>query len=92
MQATIAIGMRCWSETASPTDERSPNAAEPVRAPEDLDRWVNMWVAVKDGKVITAAYNSHDLVRQVIEMGPNATGAVAQFVPKRTDAVVIGVG
>lgn len=58
----------------------------------DLDRWVGMWVAVKDREVIAAAYNSRDLVPRVRELGPRGEGAVAQFVPPRSDAVVIGVG
>ena len=65
---------------------------EPVRRDPSLDRWVGMWVAVKDGEVIAAAYNSRDLVPKVIEMGPAGKGAVAQFVPQRTEDIVIGVG
>jgi hypothetical protein len=51
-----------------------------------------MWVAVKDGKVIAAAHNSRDLVPMVKELGEAGHGAVAQFVPPRTDEIVIGVG
>jgi hypothetical protein len=51
-----------------------------------------MWVAVKDGEVIAAAHNSRDLVPMVREKGPAGQGAVAQFVPQRSDEIVIGVG
>jgi len=65
---------------------------EPERALPGLDKWSGMWVAVKDGKVIAAAYNSRDLVPMVKELGEAGRGAVAQFVPPRTDEIVIGVG
>jgi hypothetical protein len=51
-----------------------------------------MWVAVKDGKVIAAAYNSRDLVPEVRKLGEDGHGAVAQFVPPHTDEIVIGIG
>ena len=57
-----------------------------------LDKWAGMWIAVKDGKVIAAAYNSRDLVPMVKELGEAGRGAVAQFVPPRSDDIVIGVG
>lgn len=46
--------------------------------------WAGMWIAVKDGKVIAAAYNSRDLVPAVRKLGEAGHGAVAQFVPPRT--------
>jgi hypothetical protein len=70
----------------------SPRNVVPIRRDPELDRWVGMWIAVKDGEVVAAAYNSGELVRKVIEMGPKAEGAVAQFVPQRQDSIVIGVG
>jgi hypothetical protein len=51
-----------------------------------------MWIAVKDGKVIAAASNSHELVPQVRAIGEAGRGAIAQYVPERTDEIVIGVG
>jgi len=51
-----------------------------------------MWVAIKDGEVIAAAHNSRDLVPAVRSKGAKGEGAVAQFVPRRTDDIVIGVG
>ena len=51
-----------------------------------------MWVAVKDGEVIAAAYNSRDLVPEVRKLGEAGHGAVAQFVPPHSDEIVIGVG
>lgn len=74
------------------TSPRKVPRVEPVRRDPGLDHWVGMWVAVKDGRVIAAAYNSRDLVPKVIEMGPAGKGAVAQFVPQPTDDIVIGVG
>lgn len=68
------------------------NAVQPVRRPDYLDGWVGMWIAVKDGEVIAAAYNSRDLVPMVREKGPAGEGAVAQYVPSRSDDIVIGVG
>lgn len=71
---------------------RSSGAFDPERRLPGLEAYEGMWVAVKDGQVIVGAYNSGDLVRQLIEKGPAAEGAVAQFVPRREDAIVIGVG
>lgn len=71
-------------------DKRVP--VEPVRRLADLDRWEGMWVAVKDGKVIAAAHNSRDLVPKLVEMGPAGRGAVAQYVPRPSDTIVVGVG
>jgi len=51
-----------------------------------------MWVAVKDGEVIAAAHNSRDLVPEVRSKGEKGRGAVAQFVPHRSDDIMIGVG
>ena len=65
---------------------------EPERRPEGIDGWAGLWVAVKDGKVIAAAENSRELVARVRSKGPSAAGAVAQYVPQRTEDIVIGVG
>jgi hypothetical protein len=65
---------------------------EPERRPEGIDRWAGLWVAVLDGKVIAAEESSLNLVATVRRMGPSAAGAVAQYVPRRTDDIVIGVG
>jgi hypothetical protein len=71
---------------------RPGDRVEPVRQPEGLDRWAGLWVAVKDGTVVAAAETSHALVKKVTELGPQARGAVAQFVPEPSDAIVIGMG
>lgn len=65
---------------------------EPEHALPDLERWAGMWVAVKDGEVVAAAHNSRDLVPEVRKLGEAGYGAVAQFVPRHTDEIVIGVG
>lgn len=70
----------------------SSRSVEPIRRDPGLDRWIGMWVAVKDGEVIAAAHNSNELVKMVIELGARGSGAVAQFVPSRQDSIVIGVG
>lgn len=69
-----------------------PKRVQPERALPDLERWVGMWIAVKDGKVVAAAHNSRDLVPEVTALGEAGRGAVAQYVPERTDEIVIGVG
>ena len=69
----------------------APKRVEPERRPEGIDRWAGLWVAVKDGKVIAAAESSRELVAAV-RRGPSAAGAVAQYVPQRTEDIVIGVG
>jgi hypothetical protein len=67
---------------------------EPKRRLPDLDRFVGLWVAVKDGKVIAAASTSLELVDALAKVRPvgAARGAVAQYVPRPTDQVTIGVG
>jgi hypothetical protein len=67
---------------------------EPERRLPELDQYEGLWVAVKDGKVITAAPTSLELVRALHELRPAGAGegAVAQYVPMPTDEVVIGVG
>ena len=65
---------------------------EPERRLPDLDRWEGCWIAVKGGQVIAAAHNSRDLVPKLQEMGEAGRGAVAQYVPRRTENIVIGVG
>jgi hypothetical protein len=70
--------------------ERKP--VEPQRRLPDLDRWEGLWVAVKDGEVIAAGNSSNELVRTLVGMGPAGRGAVAQYVPRRSDTIVVGVG
>jgi hypothetical protein len=64
----------------------------PVPHLAELDRWVDHWVAVKGGTVIAAAKSSRDLAYRLREMGPQAKGAVMQYVRPNTDGYVIGVG
>jgi hypothetical protein len=78
-----------WARTRG-TAERKP--LEPERQLPDLERWEGLWVAIKNGKVIAAAHNSRELVPQLVEMGEAGRGAVAQYVPRRSDTVAIGVG
>lgn len=67
---------------------------EPERRLPELDNWVGLWVAVKDGKVIAAAPTSLELVDALHKLRPVGAGrgAVAQYVPEPTDYVMIGVG
>jgi hypothetical protein len=67
---------------------------EPERRLPELDRWVGLWVAVKDGKVIAAAPTSLELVDALHKLRPVGAGrgAVAQYVPEPTDRIMIGVG
>ncbi len=67
---------------------------EPERRLPELDQFVGLWVAVKDGKVIAAASTSLELVDALHKLRPVGAGrgAVAQYVPKPTDQIMIGVG
>lgn len=73
---------------------RRPEPMEPVRRLPELDNWVGLWVAVKDGKVIAAASTSLELVDALHKLRPAGVGkgAVAQYVPRPTDEIMIGVG
>jgi hypothetical protein len=67
---------------------------EPERRLPELDNWIGLWVAVKDGKVIAAAATSLELVDALHKLRPVGvgTGAVAQYVPRPTGEIMIGVG
>jgi hypothetical protein len=67
---------------------------EPERRSPELDRFAGLWVAVKDGKVIAAAGSSVDLVKELNKLRPVGAGrgAVAQYVPRPSDSITIGVG
>jgi hypothetical protein len=65
---------------------------EPERRLPALDGWEGYWVAVLDGKVIAAAHSSRELVSELFRKGPAAREAIAQYVPQRSDTIVIGVG
>jgi hypothetical protein len=67
---------------------------EPERRLPELDNYVGLWVAVKDGKVIAAASTSLELVDALHKLRPVGAGrgAVAQYVPRPTDQIMIGVG
>lgn len=69
-----------------------PREVEPERLPEAIKGWEGHWVALRDGKVVAAAHNPHELVAKIHEMGPAADGAVARYVPHRSDSIIIGVG
>lgn len=67
---------------------------QPERGPAELygPEFAGKWVAVKNGTVIACANNARELVPQLHQMGAKARGAVAQYVPYRSDAIMIGVG
>jgi hypothetical protein len=69
-----------------------PRRQEPERRLPALDGWEGYWVAVKDGEIVAAAHSSRDLVRQLVEKGPTYRDAVAQYVPRPSEEIVIGVG
>jgi hypothetical protein len=73
---------------------RRTEPMEPERRLAELDNWVGLWVAVKDGEVIAAASTSLDLVDAIHKLRPVGIGkgAVAQYVPRPTDEIMIGVG
>ena len=66
---------------------------EPIRRPVGLDSYAGMWVAVKDGVVVAAAYNSRDLgpddgAREGARRGRRRRAVV----PTPSEDIVIGVG
>jgi len=67
---------------------------EPERRLPELDRYVGLWVAVKDGKVVAAASTSLELVDALHKLRPVGAGrgAVAQYVPRPSEQIMIGVG
>lgn len=58
----------------------------------ELDSYVGNWVAVKDGQVVACAHNARELVPALHALGEQGQGAVAQYVPFPTQAIMIGVG
>jgi hypothetical protein len=72
---------------------RRPREIEATRLPAGLnEEYAGLWVALKDGKVVAAAASSRELVAKVRELGPRGEGAVAQYVPRYSEEIVIGVG
>lgn len=83
--------IRDWAYRRGMARTNSPHI-EPVRRLAELDQYAGLWVAVKDGKVIASAQNSRELVPMIREIGAAGEGAVASFVPHRSEEIVIGVG
>ncbi len=79
------VAMRGYRRGMAPTWTPEPRPAE-------LAEFVGRWVAVKNGKVIAAAFNARELVPQLHAMGEAGRGAVAQYVPHPSDSIMIGVG
>ncbi|MCA0331934.1 MAG: DUF5678 domain-containing protein [Actinobacteria bacterium] len=69
-----------------------PPVWTPEPRPAELDQFTGKWVAVKDGVVVACANNARELVPMLHELGEAGRGAVAQYVPFPSDAVMIGVG
>jgi hypothetical protein len=86
------VRQRAYRRDMAKSRRREP--MEPERRLPELDNWVGLWVAVKDGKVIAAAPTSLELVDALHKLRPVGAGkgAVAQYVPEPTDYVMIGVG
>lgn len=87
-------GPRWRAYLRSMAKRRRSDPVEPERRLPELDNWTGLWVAVKDGKVVAAASTSLELVDALHKLRPVGAGkgAVAQYVPKPTDDVMIGVG
>lgn len=83
--------VRDWAYRRGMTRKSAPHV-EPVRRPAEFDDFVGLWIAVKDGRVVATAHNSRDLVPRIREIGSAGEGAVARFVPNRSEEIVIGVG
>jgi hypothetical protein len=83
---------RAYGRDMAKGQRREP--IEPERRLPELDNFVGLWVAVKDGKVIAAAPTSIELVDALHKLRPVGAGkgAVAQYVPRPTDHIMIGVG
>lgn len=88
-RVTMQLAYRCGMGKG-----RKRKPIEPERRLPELDQWVGLWVAVKDGKVIAAASTSLELVRALHELRPVGAGkgAVAQYVPRPDERIMIGVG
>jgi hypothetical protein len=50
------------------------------------------WVAVKDGQVVAAAHSARELVPAVRKLVKEGRGAVTQYVPHRSDTIMLGIG
>jgi len=59
---------------------------------EVKDRFVNMWVAVKDDKIIAVSETSRGLVYELHKLGSTGEGAVAEYVRPPSPAYIVGVG
>ena len=65
----------------------------PLPRPAELDAYVGCWVAVLDGKVITAAPTSHQLAVKLHDMDHRKRQrAVLEFVRPVSDAFIVGAG
>ena len=79
-------------ERKSGSASARPSKVEPERQPESLKGWEGYWVALKGDEVVAAARHPRELAAKLHEMGPAGAGAVARFVPRPSDVIVIGVG
>jgi hypothetical protein len=65
----------------------------PVSRPQELMRFVGMWVAVLDGKVIAAEPTSHSLAVKLHDMDHRKRRrAVVEYVGPATDSYIVGAG
>lgn len=71
---------------------RSAPEKTPVPYLEEKDRYQNLWVAVKDGRIIAVAETSRALVYELHKLGPRGEDAVAEYVRPASAAYIVGVG
>ncbi len=90
---------RLWSRVARGNytssvgvSRRPAGTMRPVARLPALDGYVGLWVAVKGDRVVAVAPTSRELVRQLSQLGSERRGAVMQFVPPPSAAVMVGVG
>jgi len=82
---------RLWGRAyVSPVPPRRPPRLEPIRYLKELNGYVGLWVAVKDGKVRASAQTSTRLAE--ILFRKNIEGATIQFVAPPSEREKVGLG
>ena len=71
---------------------RPDRAIQTLPAPEDLQSYEGMWVAVRGTRVIEHAPTARQLAVKLRALGAGGRGATAQFVPPPARGYRIGVG
>lgn len=75
-----------------PLGRQPHHRISPVPHLDELDNWIDHWVAVRNGRVIAAAKSSRELAYELHKLGPQADNAVTQYVRPPADGFIVGVG